>query len=351
MFRYILYFLHILKARITKQRVPLFVILCVTNRCNLRCHYCYEDYYDRNHKEYTTKEILDLIDTIAAMGTKYICINGGEALLRDDIEQLVDKIKQKKIICNLSTNGLLVKKHLPALKKIDSLAISLDGIGKSNDLNRGDGTYEKIIESFKFLKANKLKFHVHTVLTKNNLNAVDELMALAFEYGFRVQFSPLRKQDSPDPTLALSDEQIKIVLSKVIKYKKENQPVFFSAKAYEHYIKWPYPFEQQIIYDAQSKDHRFLKCYLKQISCHIEAHGGVYPCIVLVNKFKAKNHLEVGFKAAWEHCENIDCVACNNICCNDLNLLFGFHPQVLLNAIEIVFRRIFRASSQKKGGD
>ena len=82
MFRYWLYFFAIVRARMSRRRTPLFVTLCVTNRCNLRCIYCYEEYYDRNHREMSTAEILSLIDQLAAMGTRYISINGGEALLR-----------------------------------------------------------------------------------------------------------------------------------------------------------------------------------------------------------------------------------------------------------------------------
>ena len=37
------------------------------------------------------------------------------------------------------------------------------------------------------------------------------------------------------------------------------------------------------------------------MACQIEADGLVYPCVTLVNKFKALNLREVGFKKAWEN--------------------------------------------------
>jgi MoaA/NifB/PqqE/SkfB family radical SAM enzyme len=83
-----------------------------------------------------------------------------------------------------------------------------------------------------------------------------------------------------------------------------------------------------------------MECYLKRFSCHIEANGFVYPCIVLINKYKALNFLEVGFEKAWKNLENCDCKACYNICTNDLNRTFGFRPEVIWNSIKISLGRI-----------
>ena len=83
-----------------------------------------------------------------------------------------------------------------------------------------------------------------------------------------------------------------------------------------------------------------IPCHIKQFACHIEANGLVYPCIVLVNKFKALNFLEVGFKRAWDHLADNDCLACHNICCNDQNFIFDVNPDSMLNAVKIVFATI-----------
>jgi len=323
-----------------RRRIPIQVVLCVTNRCNLRCVYCYEEYYDRNYKEFTTEQILSLIDELCDMGTKLISINGGEALVRDDIEVIVDKINKKNILCQLTTNGLLVKKNIPVLKKVDSLTLSIDGYGESNDLNRGRGTYEKIIEAFECLNENHIKFHSHTVLTKNNKNAVDEILTLASKYKFQTRFSPLRIADSPDKTIGLNDEEVTEIIGKIIRYKKQGRPIFFSEKPYENLLNWPFSYDKQYVYEELPGGFKQIECFIKRFSCHIEANGLVYPCIVLVNKFKALNFLEAGFKKAWENLADNKCRACNNICCNDLNLTFGFKPNAAWKALKIVVNRI-----------
>ncbi len=338
----------ILKGRITSKRIPVLVVLCVTNRCNLRCQYCYEECYDRRGcLEFTTGQIFSLIDQAAGMGTKLISINGGEALLRDDIGVILDKIKEKNMLCQLTSNGLLIKKKTDVLKKVDSLCLSLDGIGQANDLNRGQGTYEKIIEAIEHMRANGIKFHTNTVFTKNNKNAVDEIMGLADKYKFKAQFSILRREDSPNKDICLSDDEVKKVISKLVDYKKNGLPAFYSSRSFKNALDWPFSFDRQIITGALPAGYKTSPCYIKQFLCHIEANGLVYPCIVLVNKFKAMNFLEVGFKKAWDNLAVNNCSACYNICCNDLNMIFGLRPESVCNAFRIVADRICHNAKNK----
>lgn len=338
--KHIAFVKEILKGHILHKNIPVFVILCVTNRCNIKCIYCYEECFERPKRDFTTEELLSLIDELSEMGTKYISLNGGEALLREDIEVIVDKINGNNIFCNLSTNGLLITKRLDVIKKLDSLAISIDGNKHSNDLNRGVGTYDKIIKAFESLNANRINFHTNTVITKNNKNAVEEIMDLALKYGFKAQFSVLRREDSPDKELSLDDNQIKEIVKEIIDYKKRGFPIFFSRSSYENVLNWPLSYDKQTIFNESLNSHKLIKCYIKRFSCHIEANGLVYPCVILVNKFKALNLLDVGFKKAWKNLENCNCKACYCVCHGDLNQIFGFVPDAMWNILRISTTRI-----------
>ncbi len=337
--KYVAYLWAIGKARFLRRRVPIFVTLCVTNRCNIRCVYCYAEYYDRNTQEIPKERIFELIDELHRLGTKYISLNGGEALLRTDIAEIVDKIKSKGLLCHLSTNGLLIPSRIPVLRKIDSIAVSLDGIGERNDLNRGQGTYQRIMQGLECLKRENIKFHLHTVLTKNNTESIEELLSLAGRFGTRVQFSLLREEDSPDKSVSIPDDELKSLVKKIIALKEKGEPVFFSKESYSHYLRWPLESKQQIIWDRLPEGYRPFPCYIKRFGCHIEANGDVYPCVVLVNKYKPCNFLEVGFKKSWEHLSRNPCQACQNVCCNDLNLIFGLRVGSIYNATRIVLER------------
>ena len=185
-----------------------------------------------------------------------------------------------------------------------------------------------------------IKFHVHTVLTKNNQDAVDEMLALARQYGFRVQFSLLRVEDSPRKGIGLDDQELEALIRKILAYKRAGEPVFFSESAYENFLRWPVTYQKQVLWGQVPAGYRPIPCYLKKFSCHIEANGYVYPCVVLVNKLPAKNFLKDGFAAAWAQLADNDCQACNNICCIDMNLIFGLRAGSLGNAVGIILNKL-----------
>jgi MoaA/NifB/PqqE/SkfB family radical SAM enzyme len=315
----------LLKYRITKIAHPILATICITNKCNLNCVYCYRD--QSNKREFTTVELLDLIDILVEKGTRYISLNGGEPLLREDLDIIVDKIQQKNILCHLSTNGLLVRENINILKRVDSIALSLDGFASDNDRNRGEGSFEKIIDAIECLKTNKIKFYVHTVLTKNNKNAIDQMMTLAKGFNFKVQFSMLRTNYA-NKEFVLSDEEMKKSIVKIIEYKEKKYPVFFSKETYVYMLK-------QLNHCI--KPLQIITCFLNRLACHIESDGKVYPCIELVGKFKALSIFDVGIEKALENLRNKKCKSCFNACCTDLNYLFSLKPNIILNSIKNVF--------------
>jgi len=338
--KYLSFLTQIIKCKALSRRVPILVTLCVTRRCNLNCRYCYNG-PQKDNREFSTAELFSLIDTLAAMGTKYISLNGGEALIREDIEELAKHIRRKKMIFHLSSNGLLIPEKIRIMGLFDSIAISIDGDDSENDSLRGKGTHAKVIEALDALRKEKKNFHLHSVLSRNNIDSMDYLLQLAAEYNTEVQFSFIRENDTPDKTIILEDNDLQDACMKLIQMKKKGNPVFFSARAYMNVIDWPFPYEMPFI-NRHDKLPGKNECVLKKHSCHIEADGSVYPCVVLVNKFKASNFLDEGFEKSWENIENCMCGMCYNVCCHDLNGIFALKPETLLNSSRIGIQRIFR---------
>ena len=243
MLKYFRYLFSIMAGHLTGRNVPILVTLCVTRRCNMKCVYCYGKFYENKGEDLSKDAIFRLIDDMALLGTRYISINGGEALLRDDIDAIVDRIRSKGILCHLSTNGLLIEKKIDVLRKIDSLAVSIDGIGEANDLNRGQGTSRKILDGLAFLRDQGIRFHTHTVITRHNAHAITPILALAEQYGFRAQFSLCRAADSPDKDIGLKDEEMREVVRRLLEFKRQGRPVFFSRQAHELFLGWPLAYD------------------------------------------------------------------------------------------------------------
>ena len=78
----------------------------------------------------TFEEIVQVVRTAAELGIRHVKLTGGEPLLRRSLPTLVQMLKNIEGIeqVTLTTNGILLKEHLPALLKagLDAVNISLD---------------------------------------------------------------------------------------------------------------------------------------------------------------------------------------------------------------------------------
>ncbi|MBF0315056.1 MAG: radical SAM protein [Oligoflexia bacterium] len=336
--------------RLLKKHVPLIVSITTTNRCNLKCIYCYGQYYDRDTKDFSKEELLKLIMDLKKMGTRLIHLEGGEPLIREDIGELIHFIKKQNMICRMNSNGLLLPKKVKELKEIDSLCISLDGEEFSNDKNRGPGTYKKIIHAIEVAKANGIPIATSSVLTGHNIDngAIEHIASLAKKYQYGAQFNFLYEKsattDRNDAALKVQEEKIRNAVKKLMEMKSNGYPIFYSFNSYQKILDWPFSFDVKKILS----DHAPLAandmaiqnpCYMGKYMCFIDGDGLVYPCGEHIGQFEALDFRKHGIKKAWEHIEqNKKCMTCYNTCFSEYNLLFDLNASVIWNNAKNFFR-------------
>lgn len=331
----------VIAAQILRKAIPLSVGIHVTNRCNFRCIYCYGGYSEKKTREFTAEEILGLIDELKALGTLWITLTGGEPLLREDIELIIDKIKKENIICSINTNASLIKNKITAVRKIDFVTVSLDGEGAANDMNRGRGSFKVIAEGIRCLKENKVSFDVVCVLTRHNMNHIGAMLDLAENLGFYVEFNFLEDQNitcQDHSSFLIEDEDMREITRKIIEYKKAGRPVFFTVSSRLYSLKWPLSYQEKIAF-RDLANFKPIHCYMGERMCHIDYDGKVYPCNQLAGRFAALNFLESGFKKAWDNLqEKKNCKACYAVCFAEFSRFFALAPDVWMNNIVVALR-------------
>ena len=55
------------------------------------------------------------------------------------------------MVCEIITNGYLTERYLDELALCDSVCVSLDGEKEGNDLNRGEGSFQKAVDAILLL--------------------------------------------------------------------------------------------------------------------------------------------------------------------------------------------------------
>ena len=268
-FRRGLFFLNLLYCRLLKLNKPLFVVLVTNNKCNLDCTYCYGNYGERKeYEDYSTRQLLKIIDELKIMGTRLLTVHGGESLLRKDIGEILNYIKKKGFYVGFNTNGYLVPSKIEDLKCVDTVCVSLDGKKANNDINRGKGCFDKVMKAMDVIRQNKIPLVVSATLTKENINDMEFLAELGSKKGCRIQYSILYNYSNIQKRLsniALDDKEIRETTRKIRELRRNGYPIYYSDNVLTATIDWPISHEKSYLTkegdELAIKKFKFVPCY------------------------------------------------------------------------------------------
>ena len=137
--------------------------IILTERCNLKCKYCYEKSmkefdnglgkkwdYD-NETPFDSEVEIEKIKKIVKGSDRLIFYGGEPLVMNEKIKEIMDNMNCK---FGIQTNGLLLKKlPIEYLKRIDKMLVSIDGDEERTDNNRGRGVYRLVIKNLKELRS------------------------------------------------------------------------------------------------------------------------------------------------------------------------------------------------------
>lgn len=320
-------------AKIAHKTYPFLVQLNITNRCNSKCQYCYAKYYSRSANDLSFEKIKRIIDELEKNWVFRINLLGGEPLLRDDIDDIIQHIKSKHIKAAMTTNGILAPNKMDTIKKLDLVCFSLDGRKENNDKNRGPGMFDKTMAGIEECIKAGVKIQLSSVLSKHTVHDVDYMVDLAQNLGCQVGFTTLtsqvRENCLQEHNMTPEEKDIRNAFKRIIEHIRARRPVLFSRKSYEYALTWP-DYSMDVL--CGKKPHfKTAKCYAGRYFCIIDYNGDVFPCPQLIGKTNVKNLLKDGFKQAFDASANHNCMACSSPCSNDFNLFFGLVPKVLMD--------------------
>lgn len=257
--------------------------LHLTENCNLKCKYCYEKNKSNNEISFENIKLLINNEIKENKESCFITFYGGEPLLKKDlifstIDYINSKKSKTKFYYAMTTNGtLLDMEFIEYIKKnnFSFIAYSFDGIKKSQNVNRitidGKGSFDIVEENAKNLLNNFNNVVAMMVITKNNINYLEEsinyLINLGFEY-FNLQFNYLDDWKDEDLEIIKNCYQkvANIYYNKILK-EEDISITIFDEKIKSHIQK---------DYDCNKN------CNLGMKSINVGSDGNFYPCIQFV---------------------------------------------------------------------
>jgi len=309
-----------LHYRLSRHKAPINVMLAVTDRCPSRCTYC--QIPARNSPDPPTETLLKLIDQLAEAGTQRIGIWGGEPLIREDIGQIIARIKENGMYVTLDSNGYYVPDRMEDLALLDHLVIALDGPESAHDANREPGSHAKALAAIKAAHG-----HIQTwtisVLTRNNLDEVPYILDIARRYGMMCTFQILHHNGlmGRNKEILMPDQdEYRKVIKELLVLKKSGAPIASSRTYLEHLLRWP---DYNVVTALDSHDG--YECLAGRLFCNIDTEGSLYPCSLLIGEMEAPNVFEHGFADAWSRLREAPCDACVAGCFTEYSHIYGLH--------------------------
>ena len=266
----------------------------ITYACNLQCVHCLSSSGTRDPRELSTDQAKAVLDELRDLQVFYINIGGGEPMIRKDFFEILEHAEANDIGVKFSTNGTYITaenaRRLAAMNYLD-IQISLDGVDAvTNDAVRGKGSYATAIAAMNHLRdANFGQFKISVVVTRHNVDQLDEFKALADSYGAQLRITRLRPSGRGADTwdeLHPTQQQQRQIYDWLMKHGENvlTGDSFFHLNAF-----------------GESLPGLNL-CGAGRVVCLIDPIGDVYACpFVIHDQFKAGSLLsDGGFTKVWK---------------------------------------------------
>jgi len=324
--------------------IPWYVNYAITNKCNLRCPYCYIEINDQTKKDPPLDEVKKTLEGLYKLGTRYVCLLGGEPLIRKDLPEIVSFIRKnlKSMLIAVSTNGVLIDRHLDVIRQVNKLTVSVEGDKESHNADRfnekGEGSYDQIVKNLRILKANNIHhFSIQTTVSTNTYHAWEHVVHLAKELGCSVLITEVAPHPDDDLSEAnLTTQQLNDLWIRVKELKGQGLPIENTYESIDNTLKYnDYVGPYKIFYDYDEMPEPLKEmtgnsktCSMGKYGLFLDTDGTFYRCATLFGVRGGTNFHKTSLEQAYnEIAKDNECKSCRmSIACQINTLTTSLKP-------------------------
>lgn len=169
------------------MRTPKKVDIDITNRCNLRCRYCYhfESAGDAGG-DLPAEEWLQFFEELNRCAVMEVTLAGGEPFMREDLREILGGIVKNRMRFAILSNGTLIDDGMAAFiastGRCNYVQVSIDGsVAEIHDTMRGKGSFAKAVEGFMALRRNGVRAAVRVTIHRKNVRDLENIARFLLE--------------------------------------------------------------------------------------------------------------------------------------------------------------------------
>lgn len=269
-----------------------------TLRCNLHCRHCGSDCKSSSAisdmpKADFLRAIDDLIPHID-IRLLSVVMTGGEALIRNDLEEVGRELKRRGIGWGLVTNGmLLTEKRMESLIASGMIAItlSMDGFAEQhNYIRQNEQSFSHAVEAMRVMVASPIRYDIVTCVNQDNLKTLNDFYEFLLEEGVKewrlFTIFPVGRA-SNDERLQLTNEQFRELMEFIRSVRKGGKmKVNYSCEGFLGN------------YEAEVRDH-FFGCTAGITTMGIRIDGSLSGCTSIRANFDQGNIYRDNIGEVW----------------------------------------------------
>ncbi len=303
----------------------------ITHKCNYKCSYC--SLWQDNLKELDTVQVLDLVDQVADMGCVVYAISGGEPLIRKDLPQILRRIKERKMIAKIVTNGSLVAKRIDEISgNVDVMNFSFDTVNADvpEDVGIIKVLNETVIEGIKAAVDKVPHVGLNVVLTRLSARELEKIVMTGHEHGIKsftffplithFNYKTLEELEKRYDEIYGGIDNYRNAVLKIRELRDRGYPVTMSDMMLDAMFSFKVP---------------KMRCISGYLSCGISPDGRLGTCYEFFKECTGSFH-DKSFKELWDelgtHLDVVDkCKGCLLHCYFEPNAMFSASPGAIFS--------------------
>ena len=280
-----------------------------TLRCNMMCRHCGSDCrVQPSVKDMPAEDFLRVVDSIMPHvdpHRTFVIFTGGEALLRDDLEEVGLELYRREFPWGVVSNGFLLdERRLENLMAsgMHSVTVSLDGFEEEHNwMRRHPESFARATEAIRLLARRKdILWDVVTCVTPRNYPHLREfrdfLVSLGVPAWRLFSIFPMGRA-AGNPALQFTDEQFRGLMDFIkeerqsLKDQGSKRDTLHVSYACEGFLG---PYERQV------RDH-FFHCRSGIDVASIRCDGAISGCTSVRSHMDQGNIYRDDFWDVWQH--------------------------------------------------
>lgn len=192
-------FMQILEQNAYQNCIPLKGTFELTARCNFDCNMCYvhlgEEEIQKQGRELTNEEWLEIARQAQEAGMLYLTLTGGEVFVRPGFRELYEELSQMGFLVSILSNGYGIDEKViewlqempPSLLRITLYGASDETYEKVCGIKNG---FTKVAHTIDLLKKTEIPFYMVSTLVKENRQDLEAMCTFANEKNIYFKVTP-----------------------------------------------------------------------------------------------------------------------------------------------------------------